>query len=240
MINYVKKENSRSGDFPSPFEPLKKLIKKLPNQKHTSLKPRPKRLKKNKGYGNPDDPGLFLREMADVKPLSGKNYVSKKWPSACIKKIPEDNDSEVMDKLHRLVDTGDGFIVSDTPEYMEGRGYHVSPDITRRLHRGEFAIQDHIDLHGLNAIEAEKIFNRFMKEATLSGKSAVLIIHGRGLSSSRDPVLKTKTCQWLTRGPWRKWVVAFTSARSCDGGAGATYVLLRGRPLTKSRRKKKR
>jgi DNA-nicking Smr family endonuclease len=35
----------------------------------------------------------------------------------------------------------------------------------------------------------------------------------------------------------RKWVIAFSSARSCDGGAGATYVLLRQRPLTMRFRK---
>ncbi len=238
-MNYGKKEICRSGAFPSPFESLKKLIKKLPDQKHTLLKPLPEPLKKNKRYENADDSCLFLREMADVKPLSGKKYVSGKWPSPCLEKDIEDNDSEVVNKLHRLVDTGDGFIVSDTPEYMEGRGYHVSSDITRRLHRGDFAIQDHIDLHGLNSIEAEKVFNRFMKDAVISGKRAVLIIHGRGLSSPKEPVLKTKTCEWLTRGPWRKWVIAFTSARSCDGGAGATYVLLRSRPLTKKDMKKK-
>jgi len=26
--------------------------------------------------------------------------------------------------------------------------------------------------------------------------------------------------EWLTHGAWRKWVVAYASARSCDGGAG--------------------
>ena len=34
-------------------------------------------------------------------------------------------------------------------------------------------------------------------------------------------------------GVWRKWILAFTSARLCDGGTGATYVLLRERPYTK-------
>jgi len=52
--------------------------------------------------------------------------------------------------------------------------------------------------------------------------------------------LKTNLYRWLTCGPWRKWVLAFTSARLCDGGAGATYVLLRQRPLTKRFRKKPR
>jgi DNA-nicking Smr family endonuclease len=68
----------------------------------------------------------------------------------------------------------------------------------------------------------------------------VLIVHGRGLSSPAKPILKTKVIKWLTSGPWRKWVMAFTSARWCDGGAGATYVLLRKRPVTKRFKKKGR
>jgi len=68
----------------------------------------------------------------------------------------------------------------------------------------------------------------------------VMIIHGRGLSSPSEPVLKTRVFQWLQSGPWRKWVMAFASARWCDGGAGATYVLLRKRPLARRHRKKRR
>jgi DNA-nicking Smr family endonuclease len=127
-------------------------------------------------------------------------------------------------------------VVSDTPEYMEGVGYRAPPDITQRLHRGDFAVQAHLDLHGLTVEAAWEVFDAFMKDSIMTGKSAVLIIHGRGLSSTAAPVLKTKVSQWLSSGPWRKWVVAFTSARMCDGGSGASYVLLRRRPLTKRQR----
>jgi DNA-nicking Smr family endonuclease len=113
----------------------------------------------------------------------------------------------------------------------------VPPDITTRLHRGDFSIQDHLDLHGLSVAEAEAAFEAFLKTCIGAGKRAVLVIHGRGLSSPAQPVLKTKVYQWLTRTRWRKWVIAFTSARSCDGGAGASYILLRQRPLTKKQRK---
>jgi len=78
---------------------------------------------------------------------------------------------------------------------------------------------------------------RFLKEALSSGKRAVLIVHGRGLSSPEEPVLKTKVKEWLTSGRWRKWVMAFTSARACDGATGATYVLLRQRPATRRYRR---
>jgi DNA-nicking Smr family endonuclease len=67
----------------------------------------------------------------------------------------------------------------------------------------------------------------------MRGKTGILITHGRGLSSPLEPVLKRKVVEWLTHGPWRKWVIAYSSARICDGGAGATYVLLRQRPISK-------
>jgi DNA-nicking Smr family endonuclease len=150
---------------------------------------------------------------------------------------PQDPD---MARLRSLVDCGMGFMVSDTPEYMEGVGYMAPPEITRRLHRGDFSVQAHLDLHGLTVEEAWEAFDTFMKDAVLNGRFAVLIIHGRGLSSPADPVLKTKVAHWLTSGPWRKWVIAFTSARLCDGGSGASYVLLRHRPMTKKYRKRRR
>ena len=128
--------------------------------------------------------------------------------------------------------------MSDTPEYMEGTGYRVPGLMTRRLHQGDFSIQAFIDLHGLSAAAAKEAFESFMTTAVKMGKRAVLVIHGRGLSSPAEPVLKTQVYCWLTRGHWRNWVIAFSSARACDGGTGATYVLLRQRPLTKRSRKK--
>ena len=142
--------------------------------------------------------------------------------------------------MTELIKSGKGFVVADTAEYIEGTGYNVSRAMAKRLHSGEFAIQGHIDLHGQSVERARSLFDQFLKESIAGGKRMILIIHGRGLSSPADPVLKTKVIQWLTSGPWRKWVMAYTSARLCDGGAGATYVLLRRRPATKRLKRKKR
>jgi DNA-nicking Smr family endonuclease len=140
---------------------------------------------------------------------------------------------EILKKLKNLVEYGEGFHISDTPEYIEGTGYHVHPEIAKRLHRGDYSIQAYIDLHGLIVEDAKEALEKFLKRAVTTGKQGVLIVHGRGLSSPSEPVLKKKVVEWLTRGPWRKWVVAYSSARICDGGAGATYVLLRQRPVSK-------
>jgi len=180
---------------------------------------------------------LFLDAMIDVKPIAREDlieHITTTRPTAGPNHDPE---SETLLKLNNLVKFGKGFVVADTPEYIEGTGYNVHPEIPKRLHRGDFSIQAHIDLHGLGVEDARDAFDKFFKDSITTGKRAVLIVHGRGLSSPDKPVLKTKVIEWLTCGHWRKWVIAFSSAKPCDGGAGATYVLLRHRPMTKRYRK---
>ncbi|MDO9124632.1 MAG: Smr/MutS family protein [Deltaproteobacteria bacterium] len=176
---------------------------------------------------------LFQKEMEGVKPVQGKRRIGKIAKAELAEGFREKDDAETLKRLEDLIHYGTGFHVADTPEYIEGTGYHVHPEIAKRLHRGDFSIQAHLDLHGFIAEDAKEVFDQFIKWAVTHGKTGVLVTHGRGLSSPAEPVLKRKVEEWLTRGPWRKWVVAYTSARLCDGGAGATYVLLRQRPVSK-------
>ena len=145
-------------------------------------------------------------------------------------KVYPDRDVDTLIRLvadRQLRDLGEGFVVALTPEYMEGRARRVPQHLLCRLHRGDFAIQAHIDLHGLTVRQARPALDGFLRGCLNSGKRAVLVVHGRGLSSPRKPVLKGRVAAWLSRSPWSKWVLAYCSARQCDGGAGATYVLLR-------------
>jgi DNA-nicking Smr family endonuclease len=186
------------------------------------------------------DRTIFKEAMADVKKISRSNLAVPSQPTfnhPNSDKNLEFEEYESLVQLHELIEYGTGFIVSLTPEYVEGTAHKVSPEVARRLHRGYFSIQAHIDLHGFGVNDAHQAFDRFLNRSIEAGKRAVLIIHGRGLSSPYEPVLKAKVYQWLTAAPWHKWVIAFTSARLCDGGAGATYVLLRQQPLTKRFRK---
>lgn len=249
-----------SGSF-RPFENLEKLIHsgsiKLStppatpdrrNQRRTKhaqqrqLSTKPKNAAKS---ATPSDKDLFHEAMVDVKPISGQRRkiagIGRSGENGRLSTVsnPEnDGESGIVSQLHRLVQHGDGFIVENTPEYKEWTGFNVNPWITQRLHRGEFTIQEYIDLHGLGVYEAKLAFEAFLKGAVMTGRQAVLIVHGRGLSSPNEPVLKSRVYDWLTSGMWNKWVIAFSSARLCDGGAGATYVLLRRRPLPKRFRKK--
>jgi DNA-nicking Smr family endonuclease len=218
---------------PAPVGHAKKQVLKTCNSQQDLSKPDENMLDKH-----PCENELFFKEMADVAPIPRGDRIEHRSISGPPAGPDHDFDHETLLKLNNLVKFGTGFVVADTPEYIEGRGYNVHPEITKRLHRGDFSIQAHIDLHGLGVEDARNAFEIFLKDSITTGKKAVLIVHGRGLSSPDKPVLKTSVIQWLTCGPWRKWVIAFSSARSCDGGAGATYVLLRRRPLTKRYRKR--
>ena len=185
------------------------------------------------------DRALFEAAMADVAKIP-KNICANHYLKQPDVTGPESTDeSETLHHLENLIKTGKGFVVADTSEYVEGIGYNVNREIAKRLHNGEFSIQGHIDLHGLTVEQARQAFESFLQESIASGRRMVLIIHGRGLSSPAKPILKTKVIKWLTTGCWRKWVMAFTSARLCDGGAGATYVLLRKRPATRRYKRRK-
>ena len=176
---------------------------------------------------------LFKEAMEGVKPIPKDKTVGRKIQIELPESARHREDAEALEKLTNLVRYGIGFTVSDTPEYVEGTGYNVPPSVAKRLHRGDFSIQAHVDLHGLRVDDARETFEAFLDWAVTTGRRGVLVVHGRGLSSPSEPILKNKVKEWLTRGPWRKWVVAYCSARKCDGGAGATYLLLRQRPVSK-------
>ncbi len=189
----------------------------------------------------PHDPKVDLRmfrdAMADVKPLTGRNRIETHAPIANGRSTAENSDAETIHRLNRLVRCGKGFNLPDTPEYMEGAGYHVHPGVARKLHEGFFPVQMHLDLHGMGVHAALDALDAFLIRALRENQQAVLIVHGRGLSSPRMPVLKAAVEEWLARSAWRKWVLAFSSAQGYDGGTGATYVLLRRHPATRRLRK---
>ena len=181
-----------------------------------------------------DDETLFLSVMADAQPIDNCHYVDRETirPARVKSDANDDEDQAVLRRLNDLIRYGTGFVVSATSEFVAGRAPDVVAGTAQRLHRGAFSIQAHIDLHGMVKTEAKHQVDHVLDDVIRGGKRAVLIVHGRGLSSQGPPVLKGQVIQWLTRGRWRKYVIAYASARLCDGGAGATYVLLRRGPVS--------
>ena len=97
---------------------------------------------------------LFQEVMADVVPILRDTPPIDQGLDTRPKVSEQDPEVEALARLEDLVRGGDGFIISDTAEYMEGLGYGVNREIAKRLHQGDFSIQVHLDLHGLSVAEA--------------------------------------------------------------------------------------
>ena len=128
------------------------------------------------------------------------------------------------------------FDIRYSDQYIRGSSEGVSLDTIRKLERGEFAVRAHLDLHGMVVEDATAEVDRFLADCHGHGFRCVLIITGKGKNSFRQTgVLREAIPHWLARGRSSRLVLAFVTARPCDGGSGAIYVLLRNRAGRKSR-----
>jgi DNA-nicking Smr family endonuclease len=175
------------------------------------------------------DEELFFEEMAGTQPLDRRIGRVGAPPAAATPKSKRvSDDAEVLATLADLVDGSGSFDISDGDEYIEGIAEGMDRRLLKQLRAGSFAVQAHVDLHGLTREEAHAKVARFLAESRKAGRRCVLIVHGRGLhSKDQIPVLKQALKGWLERGQTSRAVLAFATARPTDGGAGAVYVLLR-------------
>jgi DNA-nicking Smr family endonuclease len=174
------------------------------------------------------DGDLWAEATSGVRPLArGKERAAPPEPRPAHGRVRHPDD-DALEELRALVEGDAPFDISDGDEFVEGCAAGLDPAILRKLRRGEYAVQGHVDLHGLTREEARAEVARSLREARAAGKRCVLLVHGRGLHS-RDqvPVLKEALRSWLAAARFGRHVLAFATARPEDGGAGALYVLLR-------------
>ena len=91
-----------------------------------------------------------------------------------------------------------------------------SPDLLRKLRRGHWPVEDELDLHGLNRLQAARDLADFLDQG---GMRCVRIVHGKGTGALREALRAAL--------PARADVLAFVEAPPDQGGAGAVLVLLK-------------
>lgn len=131
------------------------------------------------------------------------------------------DDERVMQELLEESDETTSFESGDELKFL--RTGHSSR-LLKKLRRGDYSIQDELDLHGLVVADAKQETHGFINECARDQVRAVRIVHGKGRNSAgRMPVLKNMLLGWLSKN---QYVVAVCSAPANDGGTGAVYVLL--------------
>lgn len=176
-----------------------------------------------------DEDELFARAMAGVQALStqGRREAVAAPPRPLLDRAP-DEDLEVLAQLADLVGGGGEFDLRYSDEYVTGSLPGVGPELLERLARGDFPVQDYLDLHGFSRDDALQAVEDFLVRSITKGLRHVLIVHGKGSGSPEGvPVLKRALAIRLCHKRLRKRVLAFCTARQMDGGEGAMYILLR-------------
>jgi DNA-nicking Smr family endonuclease len=220
--------------FDSPFRKLKALVReqsvsaalgrKSPHLPTVSSTENGKPLQAPK---DADDESLLRQAFAGVRPFAGSKPERIAVQPMVARNIVSE-DAEVLAELSDLVSGQGAFELTETEEYVEGTRLGIDPRLVSRLRRGDFSMQAHIDLHGMTQSDAKAALTEFILDSVRKGRRAVLVVHGRGLRSpGGHPVLKHATAHWLSHGTIGGYVLAFTTARMYDGGAGAVWVLLR-------------
>jgi DNA-nicking Smr family endonuclease len=177
--------------------------------------------KKDK-HSKTDDAALFRDAVGPVAPVSSRRGTPKKTPPKPHARFSKADDKAVLEESL----TADPDLAElETGEELLFARPGISRKVMRQLRRGQYAIQDEIDLHGMTLEEARPALHAFIESAITHRAHCVRIVHGKGLGSGpRGPVLKNGVNRWLRR--WNS-VAAFCSAQPQHGGTGAAYVLIK-------------
>lgn len=168
---------------------------------------------------------LFARAVGPVHPIKDRGLAVVERPRPLPLPLQRELDEQQV-LQESLSDEMDVETLLDTDEALSFRRRGISPEVVRRLRRGDWTIQAEVDLHGLRRDEAREQLGAFLRESVRQGLRCVRVIHGKGNGSpGREPVLKVKVRTWLVQ---KSEVLAFTQARASDGGNGALVVLLQG------------
>jgi len=168
-----------------------------------------------------DDADLFRSTVGKVRAIDANTVILK--PDKKPRPVPAIKAMERVDPLQIGMDEALETL------YQEDRVAFIAPglqkNVLKKLRKGYYGLDADIDLHGLTSQEALHQLLGFLHHCVEDGSRCVLIVHGKGYHSpDNQPVLKNDINLWLRR---HKDVLAFCSAPSRAGGAGALFVLLR-------------
>ena len=205
---------------------LKEAVKQAGiHLKSEAIAPPPEPVKQHEAAPESEEE-LFDRAMQGVR-LAEWQHTTVSSP----KPRPVPQDSSGVEELQIMRQSLEGELAPlahEHPEYIESWVNVVGKRYLPKLRNGMYSIQEQLDLHGFNRVEARAVVEDFIFRMSRFRSCCVKIIHGRGINSPNDQaILKDNLQRWLSTRRMSKYVVAYASAPLNDGGVGAIYVLLR-------------
>lgn len=160
-----------------------------------------------------EDKKAFLNAMRGVKPLKDHGLAPIHKKKITIKKRNTSRQSQTSEvpisKINKTQNTDS----------------HYNTGLDKRtfsqLQNGKLRPQAEVDLHGCTTHQATQLLQTLFHESLQYDYRVLLIIHGKGLHSNSEGVLKQFCRHWLRQ---QNEVLAFCPASEKDGGYGASYV----------------
>jgi DNA-nicking Smr family endonuclease len=171
----------------------------------------------------PPDDADFRNALAGVKPLAEprRKPPARTAPSPLPRQTRRDERAALAESLAGPLSIDDAL---DSGEELVYARDGLRRDVLRKLRRGHWVIEDELDLHGMNRLQAAVAVAEFLRHCLRRHLGCVRIVHGKGLGShNREPVLKIMLRKWLLR----EEVLAYCQAPAAEGGGGAVLVLLK-------------
>ena len=171
----------------------------------------------------PPDDEDFRKALAGVEPLAEprRKPLARPRPSPFPRQTRRDEHAALAESLAGPLSIDDALDSGDELVYARDG---LQRDVLRKLRRGHWVIEDALDLHGMNRMQAAAAVAEFLRRCVQRRARCVRIVHGKGLGSrNREPVLKAKLRKWLLR----EEVLAYCQAPAAEGGSGAVLVLLK-------------
>ncbi|MCL7714155.1 Smr/MutS family protein [Stenotrophomonas mori] len=169
-----------------------------------------------------DDSALFRAAIGAVTPLRKVDAPAPARPRPRPRaRMAEQDEAQALGEFARLLRTDTPLEAGDVASHRRDT---LPARLFQRLKRGQYSVQDELDLHGASVLQAERLLRDFLLDARAHEHGCVRIIHGKGLQSDGGaPVLKNLVDRLLRQ---RNDVLAFHSAPPAQGGTGAVLVLL--------------
>ena len=172
-----------------------------------------------------DPAALFRAAIGEVTPLRKPEAGPPRKPRPEPRgRMAQQGEGGARQQQEQPVPASRPLEAGDTASYRRG---NLPARMFQRLKRGQYSVQDELDLHGATVVQAETLLRQFLLEAHAHEHGCVRIIHGKGLQSDGGaPILKNLVDRLLRQ---RNDVLAFHSAPAGQGGTGAVLVLLANR-----------
>lgn len=172
-----------------------------------------------------DERQLFDEEMAGVNPLQIEERVALNKRVTNEYSYAARRAAALASAVKHNYLSASAVDLLDPYSVLEYRRDGLQNGVFRKLKQGKYALEARLDLHRMTVDQARREVFEFIHDAEEADLRTVMIVHGRGFSSSgKAAVLKSYVNVWL---PEFASVLGFCSAQPRDGGVGAVYVMLK-------------